>query len=143
MGLDPRAKEEPFKILVERARGECRQIYVGETSRSLRERLGEHIKGASRMVDDNFINKHGLEKYPERDDPPAFIFRINKVHKDPLSREIHEAVLNQKVRDEDQVLNSKSEWNKTSLSRLCIQKSDWEVKKEAIALNEPVWQPKL
>ena len=64
-----------------------------------------------------------------------FVFRVNKVHKDPLSRELHEAVLIKKIREEEWILNSKSEWNKTSLSRLCIEKEDWEIKKE-IAANE-------
>ena len=110
-----------------------RQIYIGETSRSLRERSSEHIKGAKRMDEENFISKHWQSLHPEREDPPVFVFRVNKVHRDALSRELHEAVLIQKIKEDECILNSKSEWNKTSLSRLCIEKDEWELRKELAA----------
>ena len=107
-----------------------RHIYVGETSRSLRERAGEHVAGAKRLDEGNFISKHWQDKHHQDVDPPTFVFRVNKIHRDPLSREIHEATLIQEVKEDKFILNSKSEWNKTSLSRLTLEKSDWEKRKE-------------
>ena len=40
-----------------------RQIYVGESSRSLHERASEHIDGASRCEIGNFIAKHWMNKH--------------------------------------------------------------------------------
>ena len=113
-----------------------RQIYIGETSRSLRERSDEHILGANRMDDDNFVSKHWQAIHPEMESPPKFIFKVHRVHRDPLSREIHEALLIQKIKLEETILNSKSEWNRTSLQRLCIEKDEWEIKKEIAIKNE-------
>ena len=107
-----------------------RHVYVGETSRSLRERAGEHVAGAKRLDEGNFISKHWQDKHQHEADPPTFVFRVNRIHKDPLSREIHEATLIQEVREDNVILNSKSEWNNISLSRLTIERSDWAKKKE-------------
>ena len=64
--------------------------------------------------------------------PPEFTFMVDTIHKDPLSREIDEAIKIHECEAEFSTLNSKSEWNGTTLSRLCIEKSSWVRKKEAI-----------
>ena len=79
----------------------------------------------------NFITKHWLEKHRDEDTPPEFIFKVNRVHKDALSREIDEALHIQMVSKVANTLNSKSEWQSNTLSRLCIEKSVWEQKKLA------------
>ena len=109
-----------------------RMIYLGETSRSLRERSGEHMSGAKRLDEKNFISKHWLTAHKCDDSPPDFVFRVYSCHNDPLSREVYEAVMIQKVNADEgiTILNSKSEWNSSSLSRLCIDKKEWEKRKE-------------
>ena len=110
----------------------CRMLYIGETSRSLRERADEHVSGAVRMDENNFISKHWQMKHTKEETPPDFIFKVHNVHRDPLSREVNEAVMIQKVSNDHSlsILNSKSEWNTTPLSRLCIDKPEWEKKRD-------------
>ena len=48
-----------------------RHLYVGESSRSLRERCEEHFSGAKRMDTGNFITKHWLEFHENDNDPPS------------------------------------------------------------------------
>ena len=107
-------------------------VYLGETSRSLRERSGEHVSGARRLDEKNFISKHWQMAHNSDDAPPDFVFRVHSCHNDPLSREVYEAVMIQKVNADVEItiLNSKSEWNSSSLSRLCIDKKEWEKRKE-------------
>ena len=65
--------------------------------------------------------------------PPQFIFRIHSCHRDPLSREVCEAVMIQQVCKSENVLNSKSEWNSAPLSRLTLELPEWKKKQK---LNE-------
>ena len=109
-----------------------RSIYVGETSRSLRERAIEHIRGGRNLDEKNFITKHWLHKHPDDLIPPEFTFSVDTIHKDPLSREINEAIKIRECESMFIILNSKSEWNSITLPRLCIEKKSWERKKEAI-----------
>ena len=107
-----------------------RKIYVGETSRSLKERSAKQINSAERLDEGSFINKHWLEFHKAKLEPPVFVFKVSKIHKDALSREIDEAVMIQYVSKTAEILNSKSEWNNVSLSRLTLSKKEWQVKKE-------------
>ena len=104
---------------------ETRQLYVGESSRSLRERASEHFAGAKRMDNGNFISKHWQDYHAEDDDPPNFVFRVHSCHKDALSREVLESLMIQQVSKTDSILNSKSEWNSTPLSRLTLEVPTW------------------
>ena len=110
---------------------DMRHMYVVETSRSLQERSEEHVTGSIRLDPRNFITKHWLERHETLDDPPVFTFKVNKVHNDPLSREIDEAVKIQMITKHVKILNSKSEWNSNKISRLCVEKSVWKQKKDA------------
>ena len=109
-----------------------RSLYVGETSRSVRERALEHISGGRNLDENNFITKRWLQCHQDDLVPPEFTFMVDTIHKDPLSREIDEAIKIHECDAEFSTLNSKSEWNGTTLSRLCIEKSSWVRKKEAI-----------
>ena len=119
-----------------------RALYVGETSRSLRERAVEHLDGGRNLDEKNFITKHWLQDHQEDTVPPEFTFKVDTIHKDPLSREIDEAIKIQVCKVEFNNLNSKSEWNGATLSRLCIEKSSWEKKKEALKESEKEAQEK-
>ena len=110
-----------------------RQLYIGESSRSLRERSAEHFSGAKRLDAGNFISKHWQDYHEVDNDPPLFIFRVHSSHTDPLSREICEAVMIQQVSKNEDILNSKSEWGNIPLSRLTLEVPEWKKKK---VLNE-------
>ena len=80
--------------------------YVGETSRTLSERVGEHGKSLNRMESKSFIFKHWALSHPESLEPPKFKFSVIRAHKDPLTRLVHESI---RISEVDN-LNSKSEW---------------------------------
>ena len=111
-------------------------IYVGETSRSLKERSSEHISGGRRLEINNFITKHWLNSHPDSNVAPIFKFSVVRIHRDALSREVDEGLSIEKAEALLNVLNSKSEWGSGKLSRLSVEKSSWELKKQAKELNE-------
>ena len=60
--------------------------YIGESSRTLAEHSGEHMKGAKSLDTDNFIVKHWVLHHPSLEHRPCVRFRVLKAFKDPLSR---------------------------------------------------------
>ena len=112
------------------------KIYIGESSRSLRERSSEHVSGGKRLETGNFITKHWLESHPELDRPPVVKFEVLKLHKDALSRQVDEALTIERANGRFEILNSKSEWSYGKISRLSVERSSWEIKKNANLLNE-------
>ena len=99
---------------------------MGESYRTLYERSLEHLQDLNRFDQKSHIMKHWALCHPESDSPPNFRFKVVRKHNDPLSRKIHEAVRISECAS----LNSKSEWGHYKISRLTIEKSDWERKKE-------------
>ena len=57
---------------------------------------------------------------------------FSQIQKQFIDCQIDEAIKIHECEAEFSTLNSKSEWNGTTLSRLCIEKSSWVRKKEAI-----------
>ena len=115
--------------------------YVGESYRTLYERSREHLQDLNRYDPKSHMMKHWALCHPNSDSPPLFTFKVIKKHNDPLSRKIHEAV---RI-NECASLNSKSEWGHYKISRLTIEKSEWERRKEVeqeekedIALSEVI-----
>ena len=70
--------------------------------------------------------KHWCKTHNDQNAPPPFKFRVIRKHNDPLSRKVHEAV---RISTHASV-NSKAEWGGFQLSRLSIEKSDYEMTKE-------------
>ena len=105
------------------------KLYIGETSRSLSERAAEHSDGGIRLDVGNFVTKHWLEAHSKMEKAPTFRFKVKKVHRDPLSRELHEAVLIEKANTLCGILNSKNEWSSGTITRLSVKLPDWEIKK--------------
>ena len=99
--------------------------YVGETSRTLAERVKEHRAALRRYDQGSFMFKHWALAHPELDNPPDFEFSVVKKHKDPMSRLVHEAV---RILDEAS-LNSKAEWGGYRIARLSVEKTDKDLKK--------------
>ena len=102
--------------------------YVGETYRTLYERSLEHLQDLNRFDPKSHMMKHWALCHPGASTPPKFIFKVIKKHRDPLSRKIHEAV---RILD-CASLNSKSEWGNYRISRLSIEPTEKERKKEAV-----------
>ena len=66
--------------------------YVGETYRTLSERVGEHYTSLEKWENGSFMLKHWAIKHPKNLSPPPFKFRVLKKHNSPLSRLVHEAI---------------------------------------------------
>ena len=96
-------------------------VYLGETSRNLYTRGGEHIdKYKSRKRNhDSFIKKHQLEKH--HDEVADFVAKITGSFRDCMTRQISESVHIR--RSEEIVLNTKSEWHQPAL---------WTVQQEIV-----------
>ena len=120
-------------------------IYIGESSRSLYERVHEHMKDARKFTEKSHIIKHWMNTHPELENQPAFKFRILKVHKDCLSRQLGEAVTI--WLSKDSLLNSKNEYLSNCITRITVNeevaerkvreaREEEEERKEKEKLNE-------
>ena len=97
-------------------KGECQlcaegepNTYIGETSRTLAERVEEHHASCRRMESKSFMFKHWSDKHRNEEHPPEFKFSVVKTHSEPMSRLIHESLKISQTGN----LNSKSEWGGT------------------------------
>ena len=103
-------------------------VYVGESSRSIYERAKEHQADKESHSEDSHQIKHWLIDHQELLAPPKFNFKIIKTFQDPLSRQLSEAVRIE-LRGEN-ILNSKSEFNRCKVPRLKINMEEWKSSKE-------------
>ena len=65
-------------------------IYVGETSRSIKERGAEHYKAADKKTQENHMYRHQLLEHGGME--PEFVLRAVKYHRTALERQLGEAV---------------------------------------------------
>ena len=98
-------------------------IYVGESARSIYERASEHKRDAEDNSEDSHMVKHWHITHPELPTYPTFNIKVIGSYRDALSRQVAEAVRIE-LRGDD-VLNSKSEFNRSKLPRLTINRDDW------------------
>ena len=89
-------------------------IYYGESHRNLYSRGKEHEAKMRRQDENSFMHRHQMEKHEGA--PGNFRMRVVKTFKDPLSRQVTEAVLIKIHRGE--LLNSKSEFHQPSIVRI-------------------------
>ena len=95
-----------------KALGSTQSTYIGETGRSLFERSLEHIADAKAQKPGSHIYKHWALHHSSELVQPDFQFKVLRVHKSCLDRQVHERI---KIAM-DGSLNSKCEWrqNRTS-----------------------------
>ena len=100
-----------------------RNVYVGETARSLKERASEHIRDGRKWEEDSHMAKHWGEEH-EGEEMPEFPFRFKLVSKftDCLTRQLSECV---RVEFRTDMLNSKSVYSRNTLPRLVLEKPEW------------------
>ena len=99
---------------------EVPSIYVGETARSIQERAREHWDSFRSRNSDSHILKHWTLHH-DSEGEPEFIMKVVKYHKTALSRQVGEAI---RIAKRGIVLNSKSEYNRCSITRLSLQEED-------------------
>ena len=108
-------------------------IYVGESSRTIRERAKEHwsaYRGSQKSKDGSHIYKH--QELYHRGEEPTFYMRTVQFYKSALSRQTAEAVRIARRGGSGSVLNSKSEYNRSFIPRLTVIEEDEVEEMEAL-----------
>ena len=124
--------------------------YVGETSRSIMERTGEHWEAFRSRNKESHILKH--QEMEHCGAPPKFIVRVVGRAKSALERQVKEAVRIKRRGGEGAILNSKAEFNRSYIPRLRLEeqtivnqleeeekKRDEQVARE-LAKNQSDWE---
>ena len=107
--------------------------YIGESARSAYERGLNHQNDRKSLDMGSHMLKHALQCH-ENEDPNLvkFHMRILEFHKSSLERQISEAVLIQEWKGKSHILNSRSEYNRSSIPRLGVKMGQkaYKTKKE-------------
>ena len=93
-------------------------LYVGETSRTIFERAGEHWAGVRSKCDKNHMVKHQTMEHGSLE--PNFTMKVVKFFRTPLARQVAEAVRIRRRGGEGAILNSKGEFSRCIIPRLKI-----------------------
>ena len=108
-------------------------IYVGESARSLFERVGEHWQDVQSGNCESHMLKHWYDKHRGEEDTPKFRVKMVGSFGDALTRQISESVRIE-LRGEN-VLNSRAEYSRCRLPRLTMDKEEWRnAKKKEVQL---------
>ena len=107
---------------------------MGESSRSLYERSREHQADRDSMLEESHQVKHWLLHHQELKGPPAFRYKIIASFKDPMTRQLSEAVRIELRGSE--VLNSKSEYSRCRVPRLRVDLEGWKQKQSKESTNQ-------
>ena len=103
--------------------------YVGESSRSSYERAWEHLNDLTQLKSSSHMLKHIVLNHPEQEpDKIKFGMKILRTCKTSFERQIHESVIIQQEREQHNILNSRSEYNRCSLPRISTQLGESEYK---------------
>ena len=115
---------------LETTRGELQRAfpfsYVGETSRSLRERCLEHKENMLNWKQESFWLQHWMMSHGTENVCPDFSFKTLETLPDPLQRQLAEALHIQ----ERGGLNRRAEYNMNNLCRLEPNFTDWEIEEK-------------
>ena len=119
---NPGAKEPgPLK----KPESEVPSIYVGESSRSIFERAGEHWKAYEKRDTDSHIWKHHIVHH-QGEGKPEMLFKVVGTFRSALSRQVAEAV---RIRGRgSSALNSKGEYDRCRIHRLTIRTEEQQHK---------------
>ena len=106
-------------------------LYVGESSRSIQERAGEHWSAARRGDEDNHMVRH--QAMVHEGEKPEFLFKVISTHRTALNRQIREAVRIRRRGGAGNILNSKAEFSRCHIPRLVVEIEDDEKRKARVA----------
>ena len=105
--------------------------YIGETSRSAYERGLEHLDNLASLSTKSPMLRHILEQHEGCDfSGVKWGMKIVSSMRTAFERQIGEAVLIQKEVSKSHMLNSRAEWNQSSLPKITTKMSDNEMEKE-------------
>ena len=103
-------------------------VYVGETSKSIFERAGEHWQDVKAGKVESHMLKHWETDHSDDKGLPKFKIRIVRTCQDALSRQVGESVRID-LRGGN-VLNFKTEYSRCRLPRLTIDREEWKSAKQ-------------
>ena len=104
--------------------------YIGETSRSVFERGGEHKKDLKYRHTKSHMLRHIVEKHPGVDpDTVEFKIKVLSNHKSAFERQIREAVMIDHFAG-PHLLNSKLEYNRCSIPKIIMKLGNEEPKED-------------
>ena len=112
------------------------KVYEGETARSARIRSREHLSALENKRSDSVLYKHKVSEHNTEN--VKFKFEITNKFKDALTRQANEAVRIDNRKD-DELLNSKSEFNHAPVARIMVEKR--KEKNYSISNQPKVCQP--
>ena len=93
---------------------QCNVKYLGESFRNMYSRGAEHERKRMKKDESSFMHRHDIETHP--DDPPNWSFKVIKAFRDPLSRQVSEAI---HIKNHEGILlNSKSEFFQPPLVKI-------------------------
>ena len=111
--------------------------YVGETGRSAFERGWEHLNDLAQLRTSSHMLKHCVGVHEDKDmGDIVFGMKVIQYSKSSFERQIRESVQIQAERKDHYLLNSRTEYNRNSLPRLCAQIGDGEYKKVEKEIQE-------
>ena len=96
--------------------------YVGETSKSVKERIGEHWSSYRSIGSESHLYKH--QELHHGGAPPSFVVRVIHKAKSALERQTREAIRIQRRGGEGAILNSKAEFSRCYIPRLQLEEQD-------------------
>ena len=105
-------------------------VYLGESSRSLHERMVEHMYDAKTLDPGSHIAKHWMLHHPSLNTMPPFEYKIVRKYKDCLSRQLGEAVAI--MRCPDELLNGKCDYLVNCISRVVVDESAMDKKRREL-----------
>ena len=97
-------------------------VYVGETARQIGARAAEHITNARLFKPQSFIIDHWMLEHPTDTAPPVFEFKVVSKFKDPLSRQVREALT---IKEEGN-LNKRNEYSLNEIIRMESSRYVWQ-----------------
>ena len=117
------AKRVVYQAVCEKCKGLGEEMsYIGETARQFGERTNEHLSKAEKFSKTSFIIDHWMEQHHLDTSPPKFKFTVLSGHRDPLSRQLKEAVMIGNAGN----LNKKNEFGLNELIRLDAPRYSWD-----------------
>ena len=116
------------------ATGSSQGTYIGESGRTLYERSREHLADATSKKASSHIWKHWALCHGSSMTQPPFSFKVLRVHRNCLERQVHEGI---RIAAEGD-LNSKSDWRQNQLKRISVHLTEKEMK-EIVGVMEWNW----
>jgi hypothetical protein len=96
--------------------------YIGETAKSAHERGREHVYDMTNLSLTSHMLKHVVDMHEgEKMRDVDFRMRVIKFHRSSFERQVSEAVSIQSIRLSNNLLNSKSEFNRSAVPRLALK----------------------